>query len=58
MFSLEYVSVSFSLEAELMDEVRAGSGLESVLLDSRGSVTPMCHYYLEAKYPNMSETDR
>ncbi len=43
-FSPGYVSVSFSLEGELMGEVRAGSGLDSVLLDSGGSVTPMCHY--------------
>lgn len=44
VFSLGYVSVSFSLEGELMGELRAGSGLDSVLLNSGASVTPMCHY--------------
>lgn len=58
MLSLGYVSVSFSLEGEVMDEVRAGSGLDSVPLDSPGSVTLKRHYQLEAKYERMSETDR
>lgn len=32
VLSLKYVSVSFSLKGELMDEIRAGSGLDSVVV--------------------------
>lgn len=44
-FCFVYVSVSFSPEEEVMDEVRGvDSGLDSVLVDSRGPVTPVCRY--------------
>lgn len=56
VFSLRFVSVSFSVEGELIVEVRVGSGLDPVSLDSGGSVTQMCHYWLEAKYER--PTDR
>lgn len=44
VFCFVYVSVSFSPEGEVMDEVGGGgdSGLDSVLVDSRGPVTPVC----------------
>lgn len=45
VFCFVYVSVSFSPQGEVMDEVRgADSGLDCVLVDSRGPVTPVCRY--------------
>lgn len=45
VFCFVYVSVSFSPEGEVMDEVRgADSGLDSVLVDGRGPVTPVYRY--------------
>lgn len=45
VFCFGYVSVSFSPEGEVTDEAKgADSGLDSVLVDSRGPVTPVCRY--------------
>lgn len=45
VFCFVCVSASFSPEGEVMDEVGGGnSGLDSVLVDSRGPVTPACRY--------------